>query len=140
MKAAALWLLAGVVLGASAVTSNATADLGASLEQTKARASLHAAKHEGLHPLYKANGSGIVVWECWEAPAREWTKPQALSLARDLIPQALKTQTPRREKSKWGGEMLVYQDGTTVWLEYSSFTATYIGVAVWAREYKGPAC
>ena len=82
----------------------------------------------------------MIVWECWEAPARKWTKPQAMSLARDLIPQALKKKIPRKKQSKLGGEMLVYQDGTTVWLRYSSVTASYAGVAVWAPEYKGVPC
>lgn len=134
-----LWLT-GFVLVTAATTVSAVADIGASEDQTKARTPIHAAKHRGRYPQDKINERGIVVWECWEAPTGGWTKPQAMSLVRDLIPKALKKQIPRRTESKRGGEMLVYQDGTTVWLEYNSVNASYKLVAVWAPEYQGPEC
>jgi len=80
------------------------------------------------------------VWECWEAPSGGWTKPQAMSLIKDLVPQALKTQIPRRMKPQSGGEMLIYQDGTKVWLEHSVPKAMYRLAAIWTREYRGSEC
>lgn len=135
-----LCLLAGLVLIPSVTNGRAVADIGASLDRSKELGSVHAAKHRGRHPLYKTNARGIVIWECWEAPSGGWTKPQAMSLVKDLIPQALKAQIPRKMKSEPGGEKLVYQDGTTVWLEFSPPRALYRLVAVWTGEYRGPTC
>ena len=134
-----LWL-AGLVLVTSVPTVIAFADIGASREQTNARSSIHATKHRGRHLRYATNEKGIVTRECWQAPTGGWTKPQAMSLARDLFPEALKKQKPLRTKRKPTGEMLVYKDGTTVWLEHSSVKPTFRLVAVWASEFRGPKC
>jgi hypothetical protein len=138
--AAQLCLLVGVGVLASIFSTAAIANIGDSLEQAKARVPVHVEKHGGRHPLFHTNESGVVVWECWEARPGGWTKPQAMSLVKDLIPAALKAQTPRRIKSKAGGEMLVYQDGTTVWLEFSGSKAVYRLAAVWVRDYRGSEC
>lgn len=131
---------AGIVLGASTVAGTAFADIGTKLEQSQARVSSHTAKHRGRYPLFKTNRRGVVVWECWEAPSGGWTKPQAMSFVKDLVPPALQTETPRRVEPQTGGEMLVYRDGTAVWLEHSSVRASFRLVAVMTREYDGPLC
>ena len=138
--AAGLCLLAEVVFGVTALTATAAADIGVNLEQARARIPVHTAKHKGRHPLFETNEHGIVVWECWEAPSGGWTKPQAMSLVRDLIPDALKTETPRRIKSQAGGEMLAFRDGTTVWLEFTVPKVLFRLAAVWTREYRGSEC
>lgn len=134
-----LWL-AGWIIVSSAASVGAIADIGVSLEQTKSRSEMHAANHGGRHPLFETNKRGIVVRECWEAPRGGWTKPEAMSLVRDLIPQTLKKQTPRKMEREPGGEMLVFPDGTSVWLEHSSVRPTFRLVAVWASESRGHKC
>ena len=137
---AGICLLAVTAFGGSALPNTAIADIGITREQAEARVTIHTANHRGRYPLFETNENGIVVWECWEAPPEGWTKPQAMSLVKDLIPPALRSQTPRRAKPQAGGEMLVYQDGTTVWLEYSVPKALYRFAAVWTREYRGSEC
>ena len=133
--APSLCVLAVSVLATSTVASRAFADIGTTLAKSEARSSSHAAKHQGRHPLFKTDADG-------EAPVGGWTKPEAMSLVKDLVPRELRSQSPRRLKaeSESGGEILQFHDGTTVWLEYASVNASYRLVAVWTSEYHGQGC
>lgn len=140
LASATALFLGGLALCVFVRPVGALADIGTRLEQTNARSALHGAKHRGRHPRYATNEKGIVIRECWQAPVGGWTKPQAMSLVRDLVPEALKRQNPLRKKRSPSGEMFAYKDGTTVWLEHSAVKPTFRLVAVWAPEYRGPKC
>lgn len=127
-----------LLLASTSVGSSALSNLGEKMETAKARSTEYGSKYNAIEPLFKADNSGMVVWECWAAPARMWSKAEAMDLASDLLPKKLKRQVPKAGVIDGSSERYTFSDGTMIIL--TGFSGRYIDVEVRAPSYKGPDC
>ena len=118
--------------------STAFGDLGDSLSKAKSKATYYKSKYDAVTPIFKTNNNGIVNWECWAAPPREWSEKEALTFAIDLLPKSLKTETPQKGKKDGTYYPYSFSDGAMIIL--SGFQSSYLGVEVRAPGYDGPRC
>lgn len=142
MTASSLLLMSCVVLVTMGVVSDTTANLGESLSAAKARSHEYGTKYKAGALLFKTDSRGVVVWECWDAPARMWNKQEAMNLATDLLPKGLKKETPSPGGVDGMYEPYTFSDGTMIILSggLSALNGKYIGVEVRAPGYTGPRC
>ncbi len=131
--------IALVVFSVVFLSSNAAyCKLGGTLAQTKSKTSLFKKKYGAVAPMFETDKNGRIIWECWAAPPQMWSKKEALTFAKNLLPSSLKSETPKRGTKDVTLEPYIYSDGTIIIL--SEFKGRYIGVEVRAPGYDGPFC
>ncbi len=119
-------------------SNTAYCDLGDTLAQAKSKAALYKQKYGAVCPLFEIDKNGKVVWECWAAPPRMWSKRDAMEFGKNLLPNSLKNEIPKMSTKDGIYEPYIYSDGTMIIL--SGFGGSYIGVEVRASGYDGPRC
>ena len=84
-----------------------------------------------------ANGAGVVVQECYAAPAEMWSIGNALSFAKELLPaKARKGKAKFKEED---GSFHRYSIGAYI-ISVQVFQKKSIGVQVQGKNYKGHDC
>jgi len=128
--------------------SEAQANLGETVAEAKSHERAYRFLFGAVYPLFNTDTNGKVNWECWAAPAEQWTKDQAIELARRLIPKDMASKSPKRGAKDGQYEPYVYPDGTVVILNSSGaalqgargIVGSYIGVEVHSPSYAGGRC
>ena len=125
--------------------SDAQGNLGDTLSQAKARGKAYETKYGAVAPLFNTDANGKVNWECWAAPAEQWTKDQAMELARRLIPKDTASKSPKKGAIDGVYEPYFYPDGTVVIFQVMRLVlqgvrGNYFGVEVHSPSYAGLRC
>jgi hypothetical protein len=97
--------------------------LGDTLVQAKSKTLLYKQRYGAVAPLFKTDKNGKVIWECWAAPPRMWTKKEAMEFVKNLLPNSLKNETPKIGTKDGIYEPYIYSDGTMIIL--SGFNGKY---------------
>ena len=154
MTARRAWLKTQVAIGSCALAlsvfwlSEAQANLGDTLSQANARGRAYEIQYGAVAPLFNTDTNGKVNWECWAAPPEQWTRDQAIELARRLIPKDMASKSPKKGAKDGSYEPYVYPDGTVVILNSAGdilqgargIVGSYIGVEVHSPSYAGGRC
>lgn len=128
-------LLAALFLCAAV---SASARLGEKEAVAKKREKHLLKKYGAIDAYYRTNPKGIIVQECWQAPAEGWGPDKALKFARELIPPQLRKGKATREKVEGNQIFFKYKNGATIVL--SEGPNGIIQVEVNAPGYKGRRC
>ena len=127
-----------IFVGMAVLIPCAQANIGDTLREAEAHGKTYETHYGAILPLFETDSDGKVIWECWAAPAEQWTKDQAFRLAQQLIPAKTATQTPKNEGVDGTLERFTYPDGTVIILQV--FQGRYMGVEVHSSSYVGNYC
>ena len=121
------------------------ADLGDTLNKAKSRKSVYKKAFGAVSPIFKTNKNGRIIFECWAAPAEQWSKEQVMKFAKKLVFPKLANQVPQKLKNKGSKEIYKYQDGTMIFLEVMPIPlpgtqGNYVGIEVQSSTYRGINC
>jgi len=123
----------------------AGANLGDTLNKAKSRGNGYKRSFGALHPIFETNKNGKIIFECWAAPAKQWSKEQVMKFAKKLVSPKLANQVPKNLKKVGSKEIYEYRDGTKIFYQVMPFSipntqGNYIGVEVQSPTYKGADC
>jgi hypothetical protein len=89
-----------------------SANVGEPLAQAKIHSSDYGKRYGAVAPIFKTDAAGRISLECWAAPPEQWTKAQALALAKELLPPMLRSAIPKALPPAGTAETFVWADGT----------------------------
>ena len=124
--------------------SEAQANLGETVAEAKSNERAYRFLFGAVYPLFNTDTNGKVNWECWAAPAEQWTKHEVMDFARLLIPKDMASKSPKKGAIDGISDAYFYPDGTVVILDagitFRGAKRLYIGVEVRSPSYTGYLC
>ncbi len=92
-----------LIAAAFLMCEDAKAILGETEAVSQEKAAQWRANYGAVEGLFEIGAEGVVVQECWSAPAAYWSLEQALAFVRELIPGGAGIEFTRKDNrgSKW---------------------------------------